>query len=77
MIFWIFFFYFCWLSDLCLAIQPAVRPVDEYGALVYVGRWGIHGISRPGRVTFAPGNVGFATFGAPRPMEVWLQHNVI
>ncbi|XP_057496929.1 probable inactive ATP-dependent zinc metalloprotease FTSHI 4, chloroplastic [Actinidia eriantha] len=49
--------------------QPAVRPVDEYGALIYAGRWGIHGVSLPGRVTFAPGNVGFSTFGAPRPME--------
>lgn len=49
--------------------QPPVRPVDEYGALIYAGRWGIHGISLPGRVTFAPGNVGFSTFGAPRPME--------
>uniref|UniRef100_A0A803KX36 AAA+ ATPase domain-containing protein n=2 Tax=Chenopodium quinoa TaxID=63459 RepID=A0A803KX36_CHEQI len=49
--------------------QPAVDPVDEYGALVYAGRWGLHGISCPGRVTFAPGNVGFSTFGAPRPME--------
>ncbi|THG08930.1 hypothetical protein TEA_003505 [Camellia sinensis var. sinensis] len=49
--------------------QPAVSPVDEYGALIYAGRWGIHGISLPGRVTFAPGNVGFSTFGAPRPME--------
>ncbi|KAL9229650.1 hypothetical protein vseg_005095 [Gypsophila vaccaria] len=49
--------------------QPAVQPVDEYGALIYVGRWGIYGISCPGRVTFAPGNVGFSTFGAPRPME--------
>lgn len=49
--------------------QPAVSPVDEYGALIYAGRWGIHGVSLPGRVTFAPGNVGFATFGAPRPME--------
>ncbi|KAG9136657.1 hypothetical protein Leryth_004446 [Lithospermum erythrorhizon] len=48
---------------------PPVRPVDEYGALIYAGRWGIHGISLPGRVTFSPGNVGFATFGAPRPME--------
>lgn len=77
MIFWNFFFYFCWLADLSLAIQPAVRPVDEYGALIHAGRWGIHGISLPGRVTFAPGNVGFATFGAPCPMEVWLQHNLI
>ncbi|XP_078434949.1 AAA-type ATPase family protein [Wolffia australiana] len=49
--------------------QPPVHPVDEYGALVYAGRWGIHGISLPGRLTFAPGNVGFFTFGAPRPME--------
>lgn len=49
--------------------QKPVRPVDEYGALVYAGRWGIHGVSLPGRVTFSPGNVGFATFGAPRPME--------
>ncbi|PRQ49317.1 putative ATPase, AAA-type, core, P-loop containing nucleoside triphosphate hydrolase [Rosa chinensis] len=49
--------------------QPAVNVVDEYGALVYAGRWGIHGITLPGRVTFSPGNVGFSTFGAPRPME--------
>lgn len=49
--------------------QPAVSPVDEYGALIYAGRWGVHGISLPGRVTFSPGNVGFANFGAPRPME--------
>ncbi|KAI3499737.1 hypothetical protein L1887_35546 [Cichorium endivia] len=49
--------------------QPSVTPVDEYGALIYAGRWGIHGASLPGRVTFSPGNVGFATFGAPRPME--------
>lgn len=49
--------------------QPAVSPVDEYGALIYAGRWGLHGISLPGRVTFSPGNVGFSTFGAPRPME--------
>ncbi|XP_044511007.1 probable inactive ATP-dependent zinc metalloprotease FTSHI 4, chloroplastic [Mangifera indica] len=49
--------------------QPPVNLVDEYGALIYAGRWGIHGISLPGRVTFAPGNVGFSTFGAPRPME--------
>ncbi|XP_068647598.1 probable inactive ATP-dependent zinc metalloprotease FTSHI 4, chloroplastic [Aristolochia californica] len=49
--------------------QPHVPPVDEYGALIYAGRWGIHGVSLPGRVTFAPGNVGFSTFGAPRPME--------
>ncbi|KAF1871169.1 hypothetical protein Lal_00020903 [Lupinus albus] len=49
--------------------QPSVSPLDEYGALIYAGRWGIHGISLPGRVTFAPGNVGFSTFGAPRPTE--------
>ncbi|EFH42883.1 AAA-type ATPase family protein [Arabidopsis lyrata subsp. lyrata] len=49
--------------------QKPVRPVDEYGALIYSGRWGIHGVSLPGRVTFSPGNIGFATFGAPRPME--------
>lgn len=49
--------------------QPAVSPVDEYGALIYAGRWGIHGVSLPGRATFAPGNVGFATFGGPRPMQ--------
>ncbi|KAJ8541582.1 hypothetical protein K7X08_002398 [Anisodus acutangulus] len=49
--------------------QPTVSPIDEYGALIYAGRWGVHGVSLPGRVTFAPGNVGFATFGAPRPME--------
>ncbi|WCJ31585.1 ATP-dependent zinc metalloprotease FtsH [Euphorbia peplus] len=48
---------------------PGVNPVDEFGALMYAGRWGIHGLSLPGRVTFAPGNVGFSTFGAPRPME--------
>ncbi|PKU70812.1 hypothetical protein MA16_Dca010792 [Dendrobium catenatum] len=49
--------------------QKPVRPVDEYGALIYAGRWGIYGLSLPGRVTFAPGNAGFSTFGAPRPME--------
>ncbi|KAF5766745.1 putative AAA+ ATPase domain, ATPase, AAA-type, core, peptidase M41, AAA ATPase, AAA+ lid [Helianthus annuus] len=49
--------------------QPCVTPVDEYAALIYAGRWGIHGASLPGRATFAPGNVGFVTFGAPRPME--------
>lgn len=52
-------------------VQPDVGSVDEYGALMHAGRWGIHGISLPGRVTFKPGNVGFATFGAPRPMEVF------
>ncbi|KAJ0695027.1 putative AAA+ ATPase domain, ATPase, AAA-type, core, peptidase M41, AAA ATPase, AAA+ lid [Helianthus annuus] len=49
--------------------QPSVTPVDEYATLIYAGRWGIHGASLPGRATFAPGNVGFVTFGAPRPME--------
>lgn len=49
--------------------QPPVHPVDEYGALIYAGRWGAYGISLPGRVTFAPGNMGFSTFGAPRPLE--------
>lgn len=49
--------------------QPTVSPINEYGSLIYAGRWGVHGVSLPGRVTFAPGNVGFATFGAPRPME--------
>ncbi|OVA11881.1 Peptidase M41 [Macleaya cordata] len=49
--------------------QPPVHPVDEYGALIHAGRWGIYGNSLPGRVTFAPGNVGFSTFGAPRPLE--------
>lgn len=49
--------------------QPRVRPVDEYGALVYEGRWGIYGVSLPGRVTFSPGNVGYATYGAPRPQQ--------
>ncbi|CAI9758325.1 unnamed protein product [Fraxinus pennsylvanica] len=43
--------------------QPAVSPVDEYGALIYTGHWGLHGISLPGRVTFSPGNVGFSTWG--------------
>lgn len=59
------------MNSLLLAVQPAVNPVDEYGALIYAGRWGIHGITLPGRVTFAPGYVGFSTFGAPRPMEVF------
>uniref|UniRef100_A0A0A0KHR8 AAA+ ATPase domain-containing protein n=2 Tax=Cucumis sativus TaxID=3659 RepID=A0A0A0KHR8_CUCSA len=49
--------------------QPSVRPIDEHGALLYAGRWGVYGVTLPGRVTFAPGNAGFATFGAPRPME--------
>ncbi|KAK9110394.1 hypothetical protein Sjap_018454 [Stephania japonica] len=49
--------------------QRPVSPVDEYGALIYSGRWGVHGVSLPGRVTFSPGNAGFVTFGAPRPMD--------
>ncbi|CAN6475819.1 unnamed protein product [Victoria cruziana] len=49
--------------------QPPVQEVDEYAVLVHSGRWGIHGASLPGRVTFAPGYIGFATFGAPRPIE--------
>ncbi|KAJ6853424.1 putative inactive ATP-dependent zinc metalloprotease FTSHI 4, chloroplastic [Iris pallida] len=49
--------------------QPEVHPVDEHGALIYAGRWGIHGVSLPGRITFAPGNAGYCTFGAPRPLE--------
>ena len=56
---------------LLIILQPAVNPIDEYGSLIYAGRWGLHGIALPGRVTFAPGNVGFSTFGAPRPMEVF------
>lgn len=51
-------------------LQPPVTALDEYGALIYAGRWGIHGVTLPGRVTFSPGNAGFATFGAPRPMDV-------
>ncbi|KAI5350842.1 hypothetical protein L3X38_003733 [Prunus dulcis] len=47
---------------------PAEKPVDEYGALIYTGRRGIHGVTLPGRVTFSPGNAGFSTFGAPRPI---------
>jgi len=54
-----------------------VSPLDEYGALIYAGRWGIHGISLPGRVTFAPGNVGFSTFGAPRPTQVFFYQNLV
>lgn len=55
--------------------QPRVRPVDEYGALVYEGRWGIYGVSLPGRVTFSPGNVGYATYGAPRPQQTKIISN--
>lgn len=50
--------------------QPEVRPVNEHEALMYAGRWGIHGVSLPGRVTFSPGNIGWATFGAPRPQQL-------
>ena len=57
-------------------MQTPVHPVDEYGALVYAGRWGIHGISLSGRLTFAPGNAGFFTFIAPRPMEVGIYPTV-
>lgn len=56
--------------SIVLLLQPPVAPIDEYGALIYAGRWGIHGATLPGRATFAPGNVGFATFGASRPMDV-------
>lgn len=54
-----------------LDAKPEVKPVNEHGALMYAGRWGIHGVSLPGRVTFSPGNVGWATFGAPRPQQVY------
>jgi hypothetical protein len=50
--------------------QPEIRPVDEHGVLLYAGRWGIHGVTLPGRVTFTPGKVGWATFGAPRPRDL-------
>lgn len=53
-----------------LDAQPEVRRVNEHGALMYAGRWGIHGVSLPGRATFSPGNVGWVTFGAPRPNQV-------
>eukprot|EP00252_Welwitschia_mirabilis_P023411 TRINITY_DN6600_c0_g2_i1.p1 TRINITY_DN6600_c0_g2~~TRINITY_DN6600_c0_g2_i1.p1 ORF type:complete len:851 (-),score=192.60 TRINITY_DN6600_c0_g2_i1:561-3113(-) len=49
--------------------QPKVRPLDEYGALLYAGRWGIHGATLPGRATFSPGNVGYVTYGAPCPQN--------
>ncbi|KAG6482862.1 hypothetical protein ZIOFF_059501 [Zingiber officinale] len=65
---WVFCCFFSSTLPIYVA-QPPVRPVDEYGALIYAGRWGTHGVSLPGRVTFAPGNVGFSTFGAPRPSE--------
>jgi hypothetical protein len=41
---------------------------------MYAGRWGIHGVSLPGRATFSPGNVGWVTFGAPRPQQV---HSIV
>ena len=47
-----------------------MRDIDEAWALMYSGRWGIHGVSLPGRSTFSPGNLGFVTFGAPRPNQV-------
>ncbi|GBG70234.1 hypothetical protein CBR_g6364 [Chara braunii] len=50
--------------------QEPVPPVNEQEVLLYTGRWGIHGVSLPGRVTFSPGNCGYATFGAPRPHQV-------
>jgi len=53
-----------------LDAKPEVKRVNEHGALMYAGRWGIHGVSLPGRVTFSPGNVGWVTFGAPRPQQV-------
>lgn len=53
-----------------LHVKPEITPVNEHGALMYAGRWGIHGVSLPGRVTFSPGNVGWVTFGAPRPRQV-------
>eukprot|EP00271_Cylindrocystis_brebissonii_P018513 TRINITY_DN5283_c0_g1_i1.p1 TRINITY_DN5283_c0_g1~~TRINITY_DN5283_c0_g1_i1.p1 ORF type:complete len:900 (+),score=206.31 TRINITY_DN5283_c0_g1_i1:478-3177(+) len=49
---------------------PEVREVDEYWALMHATRWGVHGLSLPGRATFHPGNAGWATFGAPRPQNV-------
>lgn len=52
--------------------QPAVREVDEIFALMFSGRWGVHGITLPGRATFSPGNSGFVTFGAARPRLVQL-----
>lgn len=53
-----------------LDTKPEVTRVNEHGALMYAGRWGIHGVSLPGRATFSPGNVGWVTFGAPRPQQV-------
>ncbi|KAL2608746.1 hypothetical protein R1flu_027319 [Riccia fluitans] len=51
-------------------LQPEVRPVDEYAALVDTGRWGVQGLSLCGRATFRPGNLGYVTFGAPRPQQL-------
>ncbi|GLT72308.1 hypothetical protein SLA2020_442560 [Shorea laevis] len=45
--------------------QPAVNQADEYGALIYAGRWGIHGITLPGRVTFSPAMLDFQTLVHP------------
>ncbi|BBN18797.1 hypothetical protein MPTK1_8g05580 [Marchantia polymorpha subsp. ruderalis] len=50
--------------------QPEVRPVDEYAAIIYAGRWGVQGISLSGRATFKPGNIGYVTFAAPRPQQL-------
>ncbi|KAL3677045.1 hypothetical protein R1sor_026993 [Riccia sorocarpa] len=50
--------------------QPEVRPVDEYAALLGAGRWGVQGLSLCGRATFKPGNLGYVTFGAPRPQQL-------
>ncbi|GAQ83017.1 AAA-type ATPase family protein [Klebsormidium nitens] len=50
--------------------QPDVLPVNEYEALMLCNRWGIHGLSLPGRATFQPGNSGYVTFGAPRPHQI-------
>ncbi|PPD75381.1 hypothetical protein GOBAR_DD27688 [Gossypium barbadense] len=36
-------------SIMVVLASPTVNPVDEYGALIYAGRWGIHGITLPGR----------------------------
>lgn len=58
------------LDGYVLDAKPEVKRVNEHEALMYAGRWGIHGVSLPGRVTFSPGNVGWVTFGAPRPQQV-------
>ena len=59
-----------------LDAKPEVKPVNEHGAIMYAGRWGIHGVSLPGRATFSPGNVGWVTFGAPRPQQVHILINM-